>query len=236
MSSASVEVLRAAGRQYARQPINLVLLVVLPPLLVLALASAISTFSGVLGGNLNEATGAGVAALWAAALLAASASFFLIGASRHADERLLIAGLRPAALDAAHAAGGAILALATGTVGFSIVMATREVASPFDLWAGVVLGAIAYEALGATLTSFIRGDLEGSFVIILVFMLDAFVAGPLGGASGFWPNLFPLHHPSQVVIDAVLHGDVDRWRYAWVAAYTCALIAVSVLAHRRRSA
>jgi hypothetical protein len=63
------------------------------------------------------------------------------------------------------------------------------VASSVDLWAAIVLGALAYEGLGFALAFFISGDLEGLFVIILVFMLDAFVAGPVGGASGLWPNL-----------------------------------------------
>ncbi len=96
-----------------------------------------------------------------------------------------------------------------------------------------MLGAVAYEALGATIAFFIRGDLEGSFLLILVFMLDAFVAGPIGGASGFWPNLFPLHHPSQLVIDAVLHGDLDRTRYLWAAAYTAGLVVVSATVQTR---
>lgn len=235
MTSASVAVLRATGRQYARQPINIALLLILPPLLVLAFASALSTFSNVLGGNLNESAGAGLGALWAAALLAGSASFFLLSASRRADERLLIAGLRPLTLNVAHAIGGGVLAFSAGSVGFAIVMVTQDVASPIDLWLAIMLGAVAYEALGITLAFFVRGDLEGSFLIILVFMFDAFVAGPLGGATGFWPNLFPLHHPSQIAVDAVLEGSVDRTRYLWGFGYAAALLVFSVTIRARKS-
>ena len=234
MTFPAAAVLRATGRQYIRQPANIALLLVLPPLFVLAFASALSTFSNVLGGNLNESAGAGLGALWAAALLSGSASYFLLSASRRADERLLIAGLSPVTLDAAHALGGAALAAVAGTVGFAIVVATQDVASPLDLWLAIMLGALAYEALGITLASFVRGDLEGSFLIILVFMFDAFVAGPLGGATGGWPNLFPLHHPSQIVVDAVLHGNVNRTRYLWGLGYTAALMAISVTTHARK--
>ena len=235
MTSASVAVLRATGRQYARQPINIALLLILPPLLVLAFASALSTFSNVLGGNLNESAGAGLGALWAAALLAGSASFFLLSASRRADERLLIAGLRPLTLNVAHAIGGGILAVVAGSVGFAMVIVTQDVASPIDLWLAIMLGAVAYEALGIMLAFFVRGDLEGSFLIILVFMFDAFVAGPLGGASGAWPNLFPLHHPSQIAVNAILDGNVDRTRYLWGFGYAAVLLVLSIAIRARRS-
>ena len=95
--------------------------------------------------------------------------------------------------------------------------------------------AFAYEALGITLAFFVRGDLEGSFLIILVFMFDAFVAGPLGGASGDWPNLFPLHHPSQIAVDAILDGNVDRTRYVWGFGYAAALLVFSVTIRARKS-
>lgn len=236
MSSPTMEVLKASGKQYGRQPINLVLLAVLPPLFVLALGKAFSTFSDVLGGNVSERQGSAMAALWAASLLAASAAFFVLNASRRADERLLVAGLKPAALESAHGAAGAILASATATIGFLVVLLTYDVASPLYLWLGIVLGAIAYEALGAAIAFVVRGDLEGSFVIILIFMLDAFVAGPLGGASGFWPNLFPLHHPSQIVMDAAVHSDVDVSRFWWAAGYALLLAGLAALAHRRKPA
>ncbi len=72
-------------------------------------------------------------------------------------------------------------------------------------------------------------------MIILVFMFDAFVAGPVGAASGFWPNLFPLHHPSHLVVDAALNPDVDVARYGWSVAYTFVLLGVAALSHRREA-
>lgn len=234
MSAPTTEVLRAVFRQYARQPVNIALLIILPPLFILALAGALGTFSDVLGGNLRERSGAAIAAVWSASLLAASAAFFLVSGSRRADERLRIAGLRMGALNTAHAVGGALLALITGSIGFIVVMLTQDVASPIELWLAIFFGALAYEALGVALAFIISGDLEGSFVIILVFMLDAFVAGPLGGATGGWTNLFPLHHPSQVAVDATLHTDVELGRFGWTIGYTALLLAVSAALHSRR--
>jgi len=236
MGPASLALLRAAGKQYARQPTNVVLFVILPPLFVLALGAAMSTFSDVLGGNLTERTSTALAALWAAALLSGSASFFIVSASRRADERLVIAGMQRGAVEVAHAAAATIMASAAGTTGFAIVVMTSDIARPVHLLAAVVVGATAYAAVGVALAFVIRGDLEGSFVIILVFMFDAFIAGPLGGADGFWPNLFPLHHPSELVVDAALNADVSAARYLWSAGYTLLLIGVAAAAHKRRLA
>lgn len=234
MATATLEVLKATGKQYGRQPINLFLLLILPPLFVLALGRAFSTFSDVLGGNVSERQGAAMAAVWVAALLAGSAAFFVLSASRRADERLIVAGLRPVALEGAHAIAGAVLAIGAGTIGFLVVVATNEVSSPSYLWLAIIAGALAYEALGVGIAFLVNGDLEGSFVIILVFMLDAFVAGPLGGPSGFWPNLFPLHHPSQIAIQAVVQAEVDATKLWWAAVYPLLLIMGAALARARR--
>ena len=234
MGRASLALLRSAGKQYARQPTNLVLFVILPPLFVLALGAAMGTFSDVLGGNLTERTSTALAALWAAALLSGSASFFIVSGSHRADERLVIAGMPRRNVGVAHAAGAAMMAAASGATGVAIVVMTTDIASPVHLLAAVVLGATAYAAVGIALAFVIRGDLEGSFIIILLFMFDAFIAGPLGGANGFWPNLFPLHHPSELVVDAALHADVSAGRYLWSAGYTLLLVGVAAAAHKRR--
>ena len=235
MSTPTVEALKATGRQYVRQPVNIALLFILPPLFVLGLSGAIATFSGVLGGNLGQRSGSAIGALWAGSLLAASAAFFLLRGSRQADDRLLVAGLGRPVLYATHGLAGAVLGIGSGTVGFLVVLVTQNIASPIDFWLAIVAGALAYEAMGATLAFFVDDDLAGSFIIILVFMLDAFVAGPLGGAEGFWPNLFPLHHPSQIAVDAALTEGVDRLRYGWAAIYLLVVLAGAGLAHVRRN-
>lgn len=137
------------------------------------------------------------------------------------------------AVQVGHSTGAAMVAVGAGTAGFSIVVLTTEIASPVHLWAAVVVGATAYSAAGLALAFVIRGDLEGSFVIILLFMFDAFIAGPLGGADGFWPNLFPLHHPSELVVDAALNADVEVGRYLWSAGYTTLLVGIAAAAHKR---
>lgn len=229
MASPAVEVAFANARQYSRQPINLVLLALIPPLFIIAMSSAIGTFSDVLGGNLGERAGTGLAGLWAASLLTGAATFFILRTSVRTDGRLVAAGLRPSSLGLAHATTAVALAVLTTSVSFSMLMLTQDVADPVDLFAAILLAALVYAAIGVALAWFIEGDLEGSFVIILVFMLDAFVGGPLGGGSGFFAGLFPVHFPSEIAVAAMLGGSYRAEWFIWSGLYLALLAGVSPL-------
>jgi len=76
---------------------------------------------------------------------------------------------------------------------------------------------------------FIEGDLEGSFVIILVFMLDAFVGGPLGGGSGFFAGLFTVHFPSEIAVASMLGTSYKVEWLVWSGIYLALLAGVSPL-------
>lgn len=229
MAAPAAEVALANARQYARQPINLVLLALIPPLFIVAMSSAISTFSDVLGGNLGERAGTGLAGLWAASLLAGAATFFILRTSVRTDGRLVAAGLRPVSLGLAHATTAVALATLTTAVSFTMLILTQDVSRPVDLFAAILLAALVYAAMGVAMAWFIEGDLEGSFVIILVFMLDAFVGGPLGGGGGFFAGLFPVHFPSEIAVASML-GDSYRAEWiAWSGLYLALFVAVSPL-------
>lgn len=229
MSTRTTELVRATGRQYLREPANLFLLVLIPPLFVIAMSSSISTFSDVIGGNVGVRAGTALAAVWAASLLAGISSFFLLRSSVHADARLILAGMAPRALYAAYAVAAAGLALLTATVSFAMVAMTREISEPLTLWAAIFVGALVYETLGLLLAFFIRGDIEGSFVFFLVFMFDAFVAGPLGGGQGLIANLFPLHFTSQIALSAMIGSGYDASWFAWSAAYAGLFVGTAML-------
>lgn len=229
MASPAVEVAAANARQYIRQPINLVLLALIPPLFIIAMSSAIGTFSDVLGGNLGERAGTGLAGLWAASLLTGAATFFILRTSVRTDGRLIAAGLRPASLGLAHATTAVALATLTTSVSFAMLVLTQDVSDPVALFAAILLAALVYAAIGVALAWFIEGDLEGSFVIIFVFMLDAFVGGPLGGGSGFLAGLFPVHFPSEIAVASMLGASYKAEWFVWSGISLALLAGVSPL-------
>lgn len=232
MAGPTFEVVGVSAKAYVRQPMNLVLLVIVPPLFIIAMSSAISTFSDVIGGNLGERAGTGLAGLWAAALLTGAATFFVLRTSLRADARLVVAGLSRRALVAAQSVSAMSLALVTATVSFAMLLGTQDVADPLSLFGAIFLSALIYAAIGVSLAWFVEGDLEGSFVIILIFMLDAFVGGPLGGGEGVIANLFPVHFPSEIAVAAMLGTDYSVVWFAWGIAYLAVLASIPPLIRR----
>ncbi|MPZ50571.1 MAG: hypothetical protein GEU75_14955 [Dehalococcoidia bacterium] len=227
MSSPAQEVIYASAKQYLREPVNLALLLIIPPLLIVAMSGALSTFSNVIGGNLGQRAGSGLAGLWAAAILTGVASFFLSLASACVDGRLILAGLRPSAVTAAHAAMTILIALLTAAVSVLILLATQDVGRLAALFGAIFVAALIYGSLGSLLSVYVHGDLEGSFVIILIFMLDAFVGGPLAAGRGIAADLLPVHFPSEVAIASMIDAPIhDSW-LVWSGLY---LVATSLLA------
>lgn len=229
MTTRTAELVRATSRQYLREPVNLFLLVLIPPIFVIALSSSIGTFSDVIGGNVGVRAGTALGAVWAAALLAGLSSFFLLRTSVRADGRLIIAGMAPRAVYVAYAMAAAVLALLAATVSFAMAVLTHGANDPLALWAAVFVAALVYEALGLLLALFIQGDIEGSYVFFLAFMFDAFVAGPLGGGKGLIANLFPLHFASQIAVSAMIGAPYDLWWFVWSGGYAALLLGVALL-------
>ena len=236
MSSAAQEVIYASGRQYVREPVNLFLLVLIPPLLIIAMSGAISTFSNVIGGNLGERAGTGLSGLWAAAILTGVASFYLSLAGARVDGRLVLAGLSRAAVAVAHGSVTAAIALLTTAISVTMLLATQDVGDPLGLFLAILLASLIYGSMGSLLSVYVKGDLEGSFVIILVFMLDAFVGGPLASGRGLVVELFPVHFPSQIAVAAMLDAPVSQSWWLWSGLYLAAVLVPALIAMLRRRA
>lgn len=229
MASPAAEVTLANARQYVRQPVNLFLLAILPPLFIVAMGSAIGTFSDVLGGNLNERAGTGLAGVWAASLLAGAATFFILRTSVRTDGRLIVAGLRPSSLGLAHVATALALAIITTSVSVAVLIVSQDVSKPTELFGAILLAALIYAAIGAGLAWFIEDDMAGSFVIIFVFMLDAFVGGPLAGAGGWFVGLYPIHFSSEIAVASMLGESYQAEWFVWAVVYLLLVASVSPL-------
>lgn len=153
--------------EYARRPLNLILLAVVPVVFVSLSAGVIADFARILGGEAGvgqlEVTTAG----WAAAFLAGVAAFFHVNGSRSADRRLASADgssvrvvtvrLGSSLLLAAVATAGALLALALRT---DIVDVPRAVGA-------TGMFAIIYLGIGASVGALVRSEINGSLVIVL---------------------------------------------------------------------
>ena len=93
---------------YARNPVNMLVLVLVPVVFVIVAAGSMADAAKLLGGAGGPAVETATAG-WAAGFLAGIARFFQIGGARAADRRMVSAGRAPMRLVAARLGTGGVL-------------------------------------------------------------------------------------------------------------------------------
>ena len=175
------------AREQLRSPFTLAMLVAVPALFVVSAAGVLSDFASALGGSLAGNAAAALSAGWAAAFLAGALGFFQAASSRGADRRLVLAGLGPARVAVSRIAASVLLAVVAAAAAFAALVVRVDVAHPLHAAVAVLAFALLYLAIGVLVGSLITAPLEGSLVVVFIFLLDAF-AGPgmSGGSAPPW--------------------------------------------------
>jgi len=220
--------------EYARRPLNLALLAVVPVVFVTLSAGAIADFADVLGGFTDLGTIEAATAGWAASLLAGIAGFFHVTTSREADRRLAAAGAGTVRVVAARMTSALALAAVAG-IGALVALAVRTGITDTPRVVGVtLLMALIYLGIGAAVGAVVRSEVNGSLLVVFVWMFDVFF-GPAMGGTGAILRVFPLHFPTLVVTDVASGhagplGDVGisaLWAIGAIAAGGTALVATT---------
>ena len=187
-------------RDYARRPLNVVLLLVVPVVFVALSAGVIVDFAEILGsladlGSLEAAT-----AGWAAAVLAGIGGFFQVVGSRQADRRLAAAGSGTVPVVAARVGAG--LALATvATVGSLFALWWRAgIDDPVRTVAVTAMFALIYLGIGAAVGAVVHDELNGSLIVLFVWMFDMFLGPGFSGGDNLLVRVFPTHFPTLVML------------------------------------
>ncbi len=219
--------IRRALLDYARRPLNLVFLVVVPVVVVVALAGELTSFSKLLSATAKPAHLEVATAGWAAAAVAGLAGFFQVLGSRSTDRRLAAVSGRTVPVVAGRLGAAAALAVAAAAAA-AIALAVRAgIADPPRVLSVILLVAVTFVAIGVLIGTLVRSEMNGALLVTFIWMLNVFVGAGLGGGSSFIARIFPLHFPTQVLIgQASGHagpiGDVG-WSLLWA-------IGLSVLA------
>lgn len=219
MSAMTALVGRRAVLDYARRPLNLVLLVAVPVVLVFVWGGTLADFSKLVGGTADQVQVEAATAGWAAAVLAGLGGFFQVSGSRAADRRLAAAGHRTAPVVAGRLGASLGLAAVASAGGLIALAARAGINDPARAVAATLLVAIIYLALGVLVGTVVRSDMNGALLITLAWILDVFLGPGLGAGSSALTRVFPLHFPTLVLTSqATEHagplGDVG-WSLAW---------------------
>jgi hypothetical protein len=199
------------AREQLRAPFTLALLVVIPALFVVSAASALSDFASALGGSLAGDAAVGLSAGWAAALISGALGFFQAASSRGADRRLALAELGPARVALSRIVASVGVAFIAATAAFIALLLRVDVAHPLHAAVAVLAFALLYLAIGVLVGSLIAAPLEGSLLVVFIFLLDAF-AGP--GMSGGSPPPWAISQKAADILIAAGTGTgtpTDDW-------------------------
>lgn len=174
------------AREQLRAPFTLALLVAIPALFVISAAGVLSDFASVLGGSLAGNAAVALSAGWAAAFISGALGFFQAASSRGADRRLALAGLGPARVASSRIAASVGLAVVAAAAAFIALVVRVDVAHPLHAAVAVLAFALLYVAIGIVVGSLITAPLEGSLLVVFVFLLDAFAGPGMTGGSAPW--------------------------------------------------
>jgi hypothetical protein len=176
----------AFAREQLRTPFALALLVVVPALFVVSAAGALEDFAAALGGSLAGDAAVALGAGWAAAFVSGALGYFQAASSRGADRRLARAGLGPARVAASRIAASVTLAAVAAAAGFAALMLRAGVAHPLHAAGAVLAFALLYLSLGVLIGSVAAAPLEGSLLVVFVFMLDVFAGPGMSDSAAPW--------------------------------------------------
>ncbi len=196
---------RLTGRylaEYARRPINLILLVLVPLIFVFLTSGTIADFADALGFAGDPAKLVAPTAGWAAAFIAGVAGFFHVLGSRDADRRLAAAGLGAKRIVAGRLASGIALALLAAGASIVALALRAGLPDPGRAIAGTVMYAILYLGIGVAIGALVRSDVNGSLIVIFIWMFDVFLGPGMTGSDIWITRIFPSHFVTLVMLDA----------------------------------
>ena len=234
---------------YARNPVNLLLIIVVPVVFVVVAAGPMGSFAklGLFGSGGSGAAIQTATAGWAAGFLAAIAMYFQVSGARGTDRRLVISGLAAARLVTARlAAGLALAALASAAALAALAARTGGIADPGRVIAGTLMFAVIYLAIGALAGALVPSPLNGTLLILFVWIIDVFLGPAFGTAGQAATRALPTHYVTLWMTGpqsghAGLSGSLG-WALAWtigaaVAAWAVvtATSRVARTRHRRRA-
>jgi hypothetical protein len=220
---------------YLRNPVNLLLLAVVPVVFVVVVAGAMADAAKLLGGPGGPAVETATAG-WAAGFLAGIAMYFQTAATRDVDRRVVIAGLPAARLVAARLLTGLTLAAVASAASLLALAARTGIEHPGRVIVGTLMYAIIYTAIGAAVGSVAKNPVNGTVVVLFVWILDVFFGPAMGALDRIATRPLPTHFVTLWMVDLPSGhggrpGDLG-WALIWTA--TAIAAAWALVAARTR--
>ena len=222
---------------YARNPVNLLLLAVVPVVFVVIVAGSMADAAKLLdgpGGPAVETAAAG----WAAAFLSGIAMYFQTAATREVDRRVVIAGLPAPRLVAARLLTGVCLAVFASAAALIALAARTGIDAPVRAVAGTLMFAIIYIAVGAVVGTLVANPVNGTIIVLFVWILDIFFGPAMGAADRWATRPLPTHFVALWMVGLPSGHGGRPGDLGWALLWTISAIGIAwlvAIARTRRS-
>ena len=218
---------------YSRNPVNLLVLLLVPVVFVIVAADTMANAARLLGGA-GEGAGIEVAtAGWSAGFLAGVAMYFQLSAARRTDRRLVLSGLSRRTLVLARLGSGALLAVLASAAALVALGVGSGIDQPGRVIVGTLMFAVIYLAFGAVVGALVSNPVNGTVTLLFIWILDVFFGPALSASTSSITRALPTHFVSLWMTDLpVGHGGPGAlpWALAWlVAAVAIAFLVVARL-------
>lgn len=213
-------------REPLRSPVTLALMVCVPVLFVIAAADALSDFAGALGGSLAGDAAIGLGAGWAAAFLAGAIGFFQSTSSREADRRLVIAGIDPIRVAGSRIAASLAMAVVASTAAFLTLAIRVDLIHPLHVAGAIFSFAVLYLCIGVAIGAVVTAPLEGSLLVVFVFLLDVFSGPGMAAEAQPWAI---SRNSGEILLTASLGRTTSTQDWVQLVAVTGAAVVAAIL-------
>lgn len=218
---------------YARNGVNLLVLVIVPVTFVVVAADTMANAARLLGGVGGGDAMATVTAGWSAAFLSGIAMYFQMSAASRTDRRLVLSGLSRSRLITARMCAGAALACVGSVAGLVALALSTGIDQPLRVVTGTLMFALVYVAIGAVVGVTMSNPVNGTVTLLFIWILDVFFGPALSSSTSSLTRILPTHFASLWTTDLPAgHSGPSPllWSLAWtVAALTAAVIVMTRL-------
>jgi hypothetical protein len=212
---------------YARNPVNPLVLVLVPVVFVVVAAGSMAEAAKLLGGTGPSVETA--AAGWAAGFLAGIAMYFQMRAARAADRRLVLAGLPANRLVTARIGTGLALAMLVTAAALVTLAARTGIDDPWRVTAGTLMFAVTYLALGALTGVLVRNPVNGTVLILFIWIMDVFFGPAVGSPDRLATRWLPTHFVTLWMVDLPSRHGGQLGDLGWALMWTLGALVLASL-------
>lgn len=198
---------RSQVLSFLREPLNLVLVLVVPLLVVEGFGQAMSSLPETPTMQAVPAdAGRMLGAVFSTAFLAGILGLFQAIDARSADERLVLTGFPPSTLLVTRLVTILLVAGVAAAFSFGVLWYSLTPESPVLTFGFLVAGGVSYALVGVLVGTILPREFEGSLVMVFIANMDAFFGSSMSKVETTLTHYLPLYYPRRLVESAVLDG------------------------------